>query len=83
MFYIIILMGLSKNLGKIFTAEELERSERYTCVFPVDAIIHPNTAETTYTFEQLARGESNSSYYLYNSITHDYHMLPYFLKCNL
>lgn len=80
MFYIIILMGLSKNLGKIFTAEELERSERYTCVFPVDAIIHPNTAETTYTFEQLARGESNSSYYLYNSITHDYHMLPLFLE---
>ena len=76
-------MGRFKYLGAIFTAEELERSEIYTCVFPVDATVHANTAETVYIFEQLAREESNSSYFSYNSITHDHMWYHYFLKCNL
>ena len=79
MLFITFLMAQFKDLGTIFTAEELERSERYTFVFPVDATIHANTAETVYTFKQLAGDESNSSYFSYNSITHDYHV-PLFLE---
>ena len=76
MFFLVVLARRSENLDTLFAAEELVRRERYTCVFLVDVTKHVNTAETAFTSEQLARGESNWSYFPHNSITHYHNVVP-------